>query len=63
MDAENVKRVYLSVLGNPQSGVFVDFADAISEAIVAEFSEKKPAEVKSFSPVDEIRIEKITETR
>jgi hypothetical protein len=63
MDAENVKRVYLSVLGNPQSGVFVDFADAISEAIVAEFGDKKPAEKKSFSPVDETRLEKITETR
>ncbi len=63
MDAENVKRVYLSVLGNPQSGIFVDFADVISEAIVAEFGEKKPAEKKSFAPVDETRVEKITETR
>jgi hypothetical protein len=63
MDAENVKRVYLSVLGNPQSGIFVDFADVISEAIVAEFGEKKPTEVKSFSPVDETRLEKIKETR
>jgi hypothetical protein len=63
MDVENVKRVYLSVLGHPQSGVFVDFADVISEAIVAEFGEKKFAEVKSFKPVDETRVEKITETR
>jgi hypothetical protein len=63
MDVENVKRVYLSVLGDPQSGVFVDFADVISEAIVAEFGEKKSAEIKSFKPVDETRVEKITETR
>ena len=63
MDVENVKRIYLSALGNPQSGVFVDFADVVSEAIVAEFGEKKSAEVKSFAPVDETRLEKVKETR
>lgn len=51
----------MSVLGNPESGVFVEFADAICEAIVAECSDVQ--EAKSFSPVDEIRVEKITETR
>ena len=63
MNVEKVKKAYLAVLGNPESGIFVDFADVISEAIVAEFSENKQAEVKSFSPVDETRVEKITETR
>ena len=61
MNVENVKKAYMSVLGNPESGVFVEFADAICEAIVAECSEQK--EAKTFSPVDEIRVEKITETR
>jgi hypothetical protein len=63
MDVENVKRIYLSALGNPQSGIFVDFADVVSEAIVAEFGDKKSAEVKSFTPVDETRVEKVSETR
>jgi hypothetical protein len=63
MNVEDVKKAYMAVLGNPQSGVFVEFVDTICEAIVAEFSEKKPAEKKSFLPVDETRIEKITETR
>lgn len=61
MNVENVKKAYMSVLGNPESGVFVEFADAICEAIVAECSDVQ--EAKSFSPVDEIRVEKITETR
>jgi len=63
MNVENVKRILLSSVGNPESGVFVDFADVVSEAIVAEFGEKKTAEVKSFTPVDETRVEKIKETR
>jgi hypothetical protein len=58
MNFEDVKKTYLSVLGNPQSGVFVDFADIICEAIVAEHSE-----VKSFQPVKETRIADVTETR
>jgi hypothetical protein len=61
MDVENVKRIYLSALGNPQSGVFVDFADVVSQAIVAEFSEKKSDEIKSFTPVVETRSEKIVQ--
>ncbi len=63
MNVSDVKKAYFSVLGNPQSGVFVDFADAICEAIVADCAESEPTEAKSFSPVDEIRIEKVTETR
>ncbi len=63
MNVADVKKSYLAVLGNPESGVFVEFADAICEAIVADCSDTKSTEAKSFSPVDEIRIEKITETR
>ena len=63
MNVENVKKAYMAVLGNPESGVFVEFADAICEAIVAECSETKSTEAKSFSPVDETRVEKIAETR
>jgi hypothetical protein len=63
MNVEKVKKAYMAVLGNPESGIFVDFADVICEAIVADCVETKPAEVKSFSPVDETRVEKITETR
>jgi len=58
MNLENVKKAYMNVLGNPQSGVFVEFADVICEAIVAECFE-----VKSFKPVEETRIAKVTETR
>ena len=63
MNVADVKKAYLAVLGNPQSGVFVDFADAISEAIVAECCPDAKPEAKSFSPVTETRLEKITETR
>jgi hypothetical protein len=63
VNVENVKKAYMAVLGNPQSGVFVEFADAICEAIVAECCADQEPEAKSFSPVDEIRVEKITETR
>jgi hypothetical protein len=63
VNVEDVKKAYMAVLGNPQSGVFVEFADAICEAIVSDCCKTKSTEAKSFSPVDEIRIEKITETR
>lgn len=63
MNVQDVKKSYLAVLGNPQSGIFVDFADVICEAIVADCCPTKPNEAKSFSPVDEVRIEKIKETR
>lgn len=63
MNVEDVKKAYLAILGNPQSGVFVDFADVISEAIANECCQNSCAEVKSYSPVTESRLEKITETR
>jgi hypothetical protein len=63
MNVEKVKKAYMSALGNPQSGVFVDFADVICEAIVADCCSDKEPEAKSFVPVTETRVEKITETR
>ena len=36
-----VKAVLLEALGNPESGVIADYADLMSEAVVAAFAEKK----------------------
>jgi hypothetical protein len=63
MNAADIKKAYLASVGNPQSGVFVDFADVISEAIAKEFCAEETTEAKSFTPVVEKRVEKITETR
>jgi hypothetical protein len=63
MNVEDVKKAYLASIGNPQSGVFVDFADIICEAIVADCCSNNKSEAKSFSPVSEKRVEKIAETR
>jgi hypothetical protein len=60
MNHEEVKKAYLAAVGNPESGVFVDFADAISEAIVKACC---PEEEKTVEPVKEIRVVKVEETR
>jgi hypothetical protein len=60
MNHEEVKKAYLSAVGNPECGVFVDFADAISEAIVKACC---PEEEKAVEPVKEIRVVKVEETR
>jgi hypothetical protein len=60
MNVADVKRAYFNALGNPSSGLFVEFADVICEAIVAEFGEP---EVKTFEPVKETRVAGISETR
>ena len=60
MNVVDVKRAYFKALDNPASGVFVEFADVICEAIVAEFGE---SEVKAFAPVKETRVVGISETR
>jgi len=60
MNVADVKRAYFKALDNPASGVFVEFADVICEAIVAEFGEP---EVKAYVPVKETRVEVISETR
>jgi hypothetical protein len=63
MNVEDVKKSYLNALGNPQSGVFVDFADIISEAIVADLFPEPEKEIKNYNPVTEIRVKKVTESR
>lgn len=60
MNVADVKRAYMKALDNPASGVFVEFADVICEAIVAEFGEP---EVKAYAPVKETRVAGISETR
>jgi hypothetical protein len=62
MNVADVKKAYMAVLGNPQSGVFVDFADTICEAI-ADACCKDGNEAKSFEPVTETRLVKVAETR
>jgi hypothetical protein len=60
MNHEEVKKAYLAAVGNPESGVFVDFADAVSAAIVKACC---PEEEKAVEPVKEIRVVKVEETR
>ena len=60
MNKQDIKRVYLSALGNPESGVFVEYADVIAEAIAKECC---PEEEKTVEPVKEIRLVKPEETR
>jgi len=60
MNHEEVKKAYLSAVGNPESGVFVDFADAVSEAIVKACCSE---EEKAVEPVKEVRVVKVEETR
>lgn len=60
MNHEEVKKAYLSAIGDPESGVFVDFADVISAAIVKACC---PEEEKAVEPVKEVRVVKTEETR
>ena len=60
MNHEEVKKAYLSAVGNPESGVFVDFADAVSAAIVKACC---PEEEKAVAPVKEVRVVEVEETR
>jgi hypothetical protein len=60
MNHEEVKKAYLSAVGDPESGVFVDFADAVSAAIVKACC---PEEEKAVEPVKEVRVVKTQETR
>jgi hypothetical protein len=61
MNHEEVKKAYLSAVGNPESGVFVDFADAVSAAIVKACCPEE--EEKAVEPVKEIRVVKVEQTR
>jgi len=60
MNKDQIKKAYLSAVGNPQSGVFVDHADAIADAVYEECCED---EIKTVEPVKEIRVVKVDETR
>jgi hypothetical protein len=60
MNHEEVKKAYLSAVGDPESGVFVDFADVVSAAIVKACC---PEEEKAVTPVKEVRVVEVEETR
>lgn len=62
MNKDQIKEAYLKAVGNPESGAFADMADEIAEAIVKAVAGDKK-EAKSFSPVEEVRVVKPTETR
>lgn len=62
MNREEVKKAYLSAVGDPESGVFVDFADAVSEAIVKACCPEEEEE-KAVAPVKEVRVVEAKETR
>jgi hypothetical protein len=53
MNKEEIKSVLLKAAGNPESGVIVEYADKMAEAILL-LSE--PEETKNFNPVKETRI-------
>ena len=60
MNVNDVKKSLLNAVGNPESGVFVEYASVIAEAIVKDFG---PEEEKTVEPVKEIRLVKPEETR
>ena len=60
MDKDQIKRVYLEVLGNPSVGVFAEHADIIAQAIADALN---PPEVKKVDSEKEIRLVKPEETR
>lgn len=60
MDVAKVKAVLLEAVGNPESGVIADYADLMSEAVVAAFAEKKAA---NEAQKRELRIVKPEEQR
>jgi hypothetical protein len=60
MDKSTIKSAYLDAVGNPSSGVFVEFADAIANSI---FKAMNVDEKKSFDPVQETRVTNVTEKR
>jgi hypothetical protein len=60
MDKSTIKAAYLNAVGNPSSGIFVEFADAVANSI---FKAMNSDEKKSFNPVQETRVTNITEKR
>ena len=63
MNHEEVKKAQLAAVGNPESGVFVDFADDISAAKVKASCQQEEQEEKAVAPVKEIRVLEAKETR
>ena len=61
MNHEEVKKAYLAAVGDPESGIFVDFADVVSAAIVKACCPEE--EEKAVAPVKEIRVVEAKETR
>ena len=61
MNHEEVKKAYLAAVGDPESGIFVDFADVVSAAIVKACCPEE--EEKAVTPVKEIRVVEAKETR
>ncbi len=53
MNKEEIKSALLKAAGNPASGVIVEYADKMAEAI---WLLKEPEEKKNFNPVKETRI-------
>lgn len=56
MNIDSVKKALLDAVGNPDSGVFAEWADAIAEAIVDAHDVKKPVKA-------EVRVVDVEETR
>ncbi len=66
MDVAKIKALLLASVGNPESGVLSDCADAMALAVVDACRCDKDCckkEVKSFSPIAETRVTKAIETR
>ena len=61
MDVAKIKAILLASVGNPKSGAISDFADTMANAIAKELEPEQ--EVKSFNPVKETRVKKVSETR
>lgn len=59
MDKAKIKAALLKAAGNPESGAIADLVDAMAQAVI---DIDKP-EAKSFSPVEETRVIKVTEKR
>jgi hypothetical protein len=59
MDKAKIKAALLAAAGNPESGVIADLVDTMAQAVI---DIDKP-EVKSYSPVEETRVVKVTEKR
>ena len=60
MNKEAIKSALLTAAGNPESGIIVEYADKMAEAILL-LSE--PNEKKKFDPVKETRIIPPVESR